>query len=44
MPEQGDVSIKADKHEHGPHRRGHTHGAVDQTILTTERGIWAIKC
>ena len=26
---------------HGPH--GHTHGVVDATIATTERGIWAIK-
>ena len=22
---------------------GHTHGAIDPTIVTTERGIWAIK-
>lgn len=22
---------------------GHTHGAIDPTIFTTERGIWAIK-
>jgi cation diffusion facilitator family transporter len=28
-------------HEHGPH--GHTHGVIDATIATTERGIWAIK-
>lgn len=26
---------------HGAH--GHTHGAIDPTIYTTERGIWAIK-
>ncbi|RUU49057.1 cation diffusion facilitator family transporter, partial [Mesorhizobium sp. M2C.T.Ca.TU.002.02.1.1] len=26
---------------HGPH--GHTHGVIDATIATTERGIWAIK-
>lgn len=26
---------------HGDH--GHTHGVVDPTIATTERGIWAIK-
>ncbi|TIV42359.1 MAG: cation diffusion facilitator family transporter, partial [Mesorhizobium sp.] len=25
----------------GPH--GHTHGVIDATIATTERGIWAIK-
>ncbi|MCZ6680203.1 MAG: cation diffusion facilitator family transporter [Candidatus Poribacteria bacterium] len=28
-------------HEHGEH--GHTHGAVDPSIATTARGIWAIK-
>ena len=22
---------------------GHTHGAIDTAILTTQRGIWAIK-
>jgi cation diffusion facilitator family transporter len=38
-----------DSHDHGhPQARehsghGHTHGAVDPTILTTARGIWAIK-
>ncbi len=28
-------------HEHGDH--GHTHGAVDPSITTSERGIWAVK-
>jgi cation diffusion facilitator family transporter len=28
-------------HQHAAHV--HTHGAIDPTILTTERGIWAIK-
>ncbi len=33
---------KSKKHEHsGEH--GHTHGAVDPSIITTERGIWAVK-
>jgi cation diffusion facilitator family transporter len=27
--------------EHGGH--GHTHGVIDPTIATTDRGIWAIK-
>src|SRR5829696_4219155 len=27
--------------DHGGH--SHTHGAVDPTIATSERGIWAIK-
>ncbi|MDB5555959.1 MAG: putative cation efflux system protein [Rhizobium sp.] len=31
-----------DHHDHhGPH--GHTHGVIDATIATTDRGIWAIK-
>jgi cation diffusion facilitator family transporter len=31
-----------DAHDHhGPH--GHTHGVIDATIATTDRGIWAIK-
>src|SRR5262245_577929 len=28
--------------DRGP-RHAHTHGAVDPSLLTTERGIWAIK-
>jgi Co/Zn/Cd efflux system component len=32
---------------HGPHdhagQLGHTHGVIDPTLATTERGIWAIK-
>jgi divalent metal cation (Fe/Co/Zn/Cd) transporter len=31
-----------DDHGHGG-KHGHTHGVVDPTIATTERGIWAIK-
>src|SRR5215475_11013939 len=26
---------------HGPHN--HTHGTIDPALLTTERGIWAVK-
>jgi cation diffusion facilitator family transporter len=37
-----------DKHSHRrepghDHDHGHTHGVVDPTIVTTERGIWAVK-
>ncbi|MDG4876918.1 cation diffusion facilitator family transporter [Mesorhizobium sp. WSM4935] len=38
-----------DGHDHGGHRHdrhgphGHTHGVIDATIATTDRGIWAIK-
>src|SRR5215217_7090533 len=30
-------------HNHGPGGHSHTHGAVDPTVATSERGIWAIK-
>lgn len=40
----------ADSHAHAHHhghsdagKHGHTHGVIDPTIATTERGIWAIK-
>jgi cation diffusion facilitator family transporter len=31
------------EHTHGKDARVHTHGAVDPSILTTQRGIWAVK-
>jgi cation diffusion facilitator family transporter len=30
-------------HSHGADGHGHTHGVIDPSIVTTERGIWAIK-
>ena len=30
-------------HNHGHGEHGHAHGAVDPTITTSERGIWAVK-
>lgn len=33
----------ADEHDHGGGAHGHTHGIVDPSIISTERGIWAIK-
>ena len=30
-------------HDHGDGIHGHTHGVIDPTITTTDRGIWAIK-
>jgi cation diffusion facilitator family transporter len=30
-------------HNHGSGDHGHTHGVIDPTIATTDRGIWAIK-
>src|SRR5215216_1877364 len=32
-----------DHHGHGHGGHEHTHGAVDPTIATSERGIWAVK-
>lgn len=41
QPEGGD---RAPGHPHGEAGdHGHTHGVIDATIATTERGIWAIK-
>jgi len=31
------------EHTHGEDTHVHTHGAVDPSILTTQRGIWAVK-
>jgi cation diffusion facilitator family transporter len=31
------------EHDHGATVHSHTHGAIDPSIITTERGIWAIK-
>ena len=42
-PGEGDHDHHDSEHSHGSHGHGHTHGAVDPAILTTERGIWAIK-
>jgi cation diffusion facilitator family transporter len=33
----------AHSHQHGHEEHGHTHGAVDPSIATSERGIWAVK-
>ena len=30
-------------HENGHGKHGHTHGTIDPSITTSERGIWAIK-
>jgi cation diffusion facilitator family transporter len=30
-------------HDHGSGDHGHTHGVIDPSIATTDRGIWAIK-
>ena len=40
-PEGGDPAPGHPHDEAGDH--GHTHGVIDATIATTERGIWAIK-
>jgi cation diffusion facilitator family transporter len=33
----------AHPHQHGHEEHGHTHGAVDPSIATSERGMWAVK-
>ncbi|MCI0488600.1 MAG: cation diffusion facilitator family transporter [Blastocatellia bacterium] len=33
--------LHAEAHDHSV--QGHTHGAVDPSILTSERGVWAVK-
>ncbi len=38
-----DDSAHAHSHGHDPAPHGHTHGFVDPSILTSERGIWALK-
>lgn len=38
----GGHSHEAEKHDDGG-SHGHTHGAIDPSILTTEKGIWALK-
>ena len=33
-----------DRHDHGAHdHRGHSHGVIDPSIATSERGLWATK-
>src|SRR6266446_2431773 len=38
---------KQDDHEHGHDHsggaHGHTHGTIDPSIISTQRGLWAIK-
>ena len=45
MSSDTEHSIARDHHSDAPHshEHGHTHGAVDPSIFTTQRGIWAIK-
>src|SRR5215210_7195586 len=38
------VAMRRDQHHRGhDHLHGHTHGAVDPSVATSERGIWAVK-
>ena len=34
---------RINKHWHLHHAYVHTHGAIDPSVFTTQRGIWAIK-
>src|SRR5918999_4692451 len=33
----------AHDHQHGHEEHGHTHDAVDPSVATSERGMWAVK-
>ncbi len=37
------ASMSAGGHGHAQGEQGHTHGVIDATIATTDRGIWAVK-
>jgi cation diffusion facilitator family transporter len=41
----GDAGYRASEagHDHGGGAHGHSHGVLDPSIATTERGIWAVK-
>ena len=45
MPESANQpEHRHDGHRHGDHEgHGHAHGAVDPSIATSEKGIWAVK-
>jgi cation diffusion facilitator family transporter len=38
-----DTGLEGHPYDHGHDGHSHTHGAVDPSIATSERGIWAIK-
>lgn len=38
------VAERSGHHHHGHGEHSHIHGAIDPTIATTERGLWAVKC
>src|SRR5437764_11222454 len=42
-PEQGAHSHDDHGHSHDHSPLGHTHGTIDPSILSTDRGIWAVK-
>lgn len=44
MSEHATESVHENGHgHHGASSHGHTHGAVDPSLFTTERGIWAVQ-
>ena len=42
-PEQGAHSHDDHGHSHDHSPLGHTHGTIDPSILSTDRGLWAVK-
>jgi len=43
MEQHGHHHDAEDHGEHAHHGHGHTHGIVDPSIATTDRGLWALK-
>src|SRR5262245_42320761 len=44
MPMSNNERSHASEQSHGHHAdHNHTHGTIDPALLTTERGIWAVK-
>jgi cation diffusion facilitator family transporter len=41
--EHGEEHDHPHGHEHGGGSHGHTHGAIDPSIVATQRGLWAVK-
>ena len=43
MAQLSDLSSASHAHSHDHDGHGHTHGAIDPTIATSARGLWAVQ-
>ncbi len=41
--DETDDRVSSEHHHNGHGGHGHTHGAVDPSVVTSEKGMWAIK-